>query len=331
MTGKRVAWVGGVFFRFEMDRLGWDTVHIPMERPGPLGWDELAERCGGPPDMVVYADRSLPPPLLGLERFPCSTVFYCIDSHIHSWYPTYGQGFDFCAVSLKDHMDWFRMRLGLDQVLWLPPMPTRGEIVPDPPPAKEWDLLFAGKVDPETTPERHRFLARLEERLPGLAVRQGVFHELFPKARLCLNIAEHGDLNFRVFEALACGACLVTPAIGHGQSELFSDGEHLFTYDPEDMDGLVALVRRLLADPDLCEKVGRAGAAEVDARHRPHHRAETLTRALEGLDMAGLVERRLAKADGILNGYLRLVYLHWAEACEEPELRQRYLAAAMGR
>ncbi|MDD4952781.1 MAG: glycosyltransferase [Desulfovibrionaceae bacterium] len=309
-----------------MAGLGFEVRHLAMETPRAMGWADVVREAGWVPDLALYADRSLPPPLVGLEEFPCLTAFYCIDSHIHAWYPMYAQGFDLCLASLRDHLERFRLRLGPDQVLWLPPAPTD-----DCRPAqtdKDWDLVFVGKVDPVTTPERFAFLNEMKKRLPGLMVRQGDFRGLFPRARLVLNIAERGDLNFRVFEALACGSCLLTPKIGHGQDDLFRDGEHLFTYPAGDAEALSELVHRLLAEPKLIRRVAAAGNRAVDAAHRFRHRAEALAGFLGGQDAAGLVRARLDQARDIRDKFLRLVFLHWAEEFGDSDLGRAYLKAA---
>ena len=294
-------------------------------------WEGIRAVCGRSPDIVAYFDYSAPPPLPGVEHFPCLTVFGCVDSHIHHWYPTYAQAFDLCTVSLRDHLPAFQENLSPDRAIWLPP--AAEAMVAEAMPReedKDIDLLFVGKVDADLTPGRAALLGQLAALFPGLVVTRGNWRELFPRARLVLNIAEHGDLNFRVFEALSVGSCLLTPEVGHGLTELFSPGEHLFTYPPGDLDRLAALVRELLPDPARRERVARQGLEALRARHGPAARAERFAGFVTAQPAEALVRRRL-EASRELPASLRLLYLHWAEALPGDPRAALYLEAAKGR
>lgn len=80
----RIARVGNEFFRSHLNDLGHLTMRLPVPREGTLTWPEICERAGFRSDLVVYADVSRPPALVGVEDFPCLTAFYCIDSHLHA-------------------------------------------------------------------------------------------------------------------------------------------------------------------------------------------------------------------------------------------------------
>lgn len=327
LYGMKLAWVGAHPLDAGMRAVVPGTVVVPLRVSQILGFDDVIRLAGGVPDVVVYSDISGPPPLAGIERFPCLTVFYCVDSHIHGWYPDYARAFDLCAVSLRDHLPLFASRLGPDRVLWLPPCPRMRDRPSAAP--KVHDLMFVGKVDPEVTPGRHAFLAEVKKRVPGLRVTRGNYRELFPTARLVLNVAERGDLNFRVFEALACGACLLTPRVGHGQDELFTNGAHLFTYPPMDPEAVAVLVRELLSDEARRDRVAAAGAALVQARHRPEHRAAELVAFLaDHRPFERLVAARLKYADPLFTRLLRPLYLHWAEALRPSPVAEAFLAMA---
>lgn len=321
-----VAWAGNPYFSNKLSARGWHIVRIPLA-DAFIGWDDVVDACGGEPSLFVLGDRSSAPLIRGVERFPCPTVSIFVDTHIHSWHPLYAQGFDLATVAMRDHITAFRGRyLPDDRLRWLP-LFARSQDKPRPEIAQEHDLLFVGKVDAELTPGRYRFLHDLAEHAP-LTMLRGPYRELFPTGKLILNESERGDLNFRVFEALGCGCCLLTPDVGHGLCELFTDGEDLFLYPPGDVDAVAALTRRLLDDEDTRRRVAASGLAKVDAAHRDYHRAEQFEQWLNGFDLPALAAQRLANATRIKREFLNFIYLHLAESCPGTRTAALYLREA---
>jgi len=290
-------------------------------------WEQVVQTFGFEPDVLVLGDNSTPPGLLGIESYPCLTAFACVDSHIHTWYPLYAQAFDLCLVSLRDHLPRF-YGPGHDtsRVLWSMPF-AWDEDRPSGEP-KTRDIVFVGKDDPALTPVRSAMLARLRERFAGFCSLQGDYRSIYSSAKLVFNVAEQGDMNFRLFEALGCGGCLLTPRIGHGFSDIFTHGEDLFAYDPDNFEGLCALVERLLADDRLRERVAASGLAKVDAGHRAVHRAQAFADWLGEKSAQDLQAERARNAAAIFASVLKPLYLHWSKALLNTQYASIYLEAA---
>lgn len=330
---QKLIWIGTPYFAESLAECGW-TTHLMYPADGrAYCWNDLVQAAGFEPDAIVVGDNSRPPFVLGMEHFPCLTVFYSVDSHIHSWHPVYAQAFDSCLVSLHDHIEKFAgPYLPPERVWWSPPF-AKAQDQPVNNAEKKWDCLFVGSVKPEIMPKRYKFLTELAELMPALQIRSGNYQELFSYARVLVNQAERGDLNFRVFEALGCGGCLVTPGIGHGQDTLFADGEHLVCYKQDDAADAGKKMRRLLEHPGERERISQNGYAEVNRRHRAIHRAKAFTGHMEILARArseGLVGRRLAMSREICKSGLSMLYLLWANEMASPEIKESFLAASRG-
>ncbi|RRD69533.1 MULTISPECIES: glycosyltransferase [unclassified Desulfovibrio] len=328
---RRLLWIGSPFFGHALSAQGWRVFLHNFETPSVYGWRDLVRLAGFEPDVLVVADKSRAPFVLGMENFPCLTVWYSVDAHIHSWQPFYAQAFDLCLVSLRDRMgDFAGPFLSPERVWWSPPF-AANEDVPLVGQSREWDCLFVGSVN-ANLPRRAAFLEALGSRLPGLRLEQGDYRQLFSRGRVLLNHCEHGDLNFRVFEAMGCGGCLVTPRVGHGLDALFTEGEHFLGYTPDSVEEALARIRFFLENPAHAERMRRAALAAIDAGHRAEHRARTFTQRIRALgERAGLlVRQRLARARMVREKSLRLLYLHWAEENPDAALRAAWAAAAGG-
>ncbi|MDR1945782.1 MAG: glycosyltransferase [Desulfovibrio sp.] len=336
-SDKVLVWLGNPFFREYLARPGLRVFYDPYSPGGIYTLEDILELTGGVmPDAVLAADVSAPPFVLGMEDFPCLTIFYAVDAHIHSWQPIYARGFDLCLVSLKEYLPNFAggRTEGLS-ALHFPPYAADGNRPPEPAPARDLDMVFVGTMNAERAPRRHAFLTELGERFPSLHVAQGPFAALYARAKLILNESARGELNFRVFEALGMGGCLLTPDIGPALSEFFTPGKELFTYPPHAVGPLVALAERLLADDALRERVGAAGLAAVDAGHRASRRAEAFAGVIRNLFASGRAEHavaaRLRAAPWIRRNFLRPLYLHHAESVGVDFMRDLYLEASKKR
>jgi len=341
---QRLLWIGSPFFGEALSSCGWAAVaRHNFEHAAVFGWHDLVDIAGFEPDVLVVADKSRAPFVLGVEDFPCLTVFYSVDSHIHSWQPYYAQAFDACLVSLRDHRGRFAGAYLPEERVWWSPAFAWPQDAPEPQTAKDMDCVFVGTVNTDL-PRRAAFLERVGRGVPGLRVVTGPYRQLYARARVVLNHCEHGDLNFRVFEAMGCGGCLVTPRIGHGLTDLFVEGEHLRCYaaDTDDNGGGVAVdvaadqavaqIRYLLEHPEAAERMGQAALACIDGGHRAVHRAESFSRSVRELLARDpqIVSRRRSRAGAIRRQCLRLPYLHWAEELRSTGLGEAYLAASKG-
>ena len=326
---QNIFWIGNPFFVKQLAACGWKNVfwHY-FENFAIFTYEDIVRLAGFAPDVVVVADKSMPPFVLGVEDFPCLTVFYAVDSHLQSWYPYYAQAFDLCLVSLKDHIPLFQQRLTSDAILWSPPF-AQDDFRPKAPQPKTWDCLFVGRVN-ETTPKRKIFLEALGRLLPGLHVVFGNFVQLFPKARVVLNYCEHGDLNFRVFEAMGLGRALVTPRIANGQAELFREGHDMLCFDPEQPHSALACIERLLDDAKLRQSLEDNGLAAIDQAHRASHRAQGFTAKIRELAPKAqeIIAQRRSQAKAIRRTYLKLPYLLWAREITDQAIQEAYLAAS---
>lgn len=341
---KRLLWIGSPFFSDALSSCGWDTVaRHNFEHAAVFGWHDLVRIAGFEPDVLVVADKSRAPYVLGVEDFPCLTVFYSVDSHIHSWQPYYAQAFDVCIASLRDHLPRFAgSYLPADRVWWSPAFAWAHD-APEPQTAKDMDCVFVGTVNADL-PRRTAFLEKCRSGLPELQIVTGSYRHLYARARVVLNHCEHGDLNFRVFEALGCGCCLVTPRIGHGLTDIFAEGEHMLCYGADTAENgsiadaataageAVAQVRYLLEHPDVAARMRQAALACIDGGHRSAHRARAFSDRVRALLTSDpqCVARRRGNAAAIRKDYLRLPYLHWAEELRSTGLSEAYLAAARG-
>ena len=332
-TGRLLVWLGNPFFSVRLPDYGWRMVSARFESDQVHTWQSILELTGGEaPDVVVVGDTSSPPILTGMEEFPCLTVFYVVDSHIHSWYPVYAQGFDLVLVTLREHLpDFIKGRLHASRVWWTPPYARDQDRPPQPHPEPEWDLVFSGTVSKERAPKRYRFLMELKEAFPGLHITYDPFVRVYPKARLVLN-ETRGELNFRIFEVLGLGRCLLTPDSGPPLTDLFTHGKELILYPAHNVQAIIPLITGLLADDSRREQIAAAGLAAVDARHRAGIRAGEWSSRVEALFSSGeagtIIEERKAASRYIATHFLRLLYLHHAETVGLESLRQAYLETA---
>jgi len=265
----------------------------------PRGWN---------PDLVFLMDESTEPMFLGLEHLSIPTAWYTIDAHIHlHWHKAYTAVFDFVFVAQKDYVLDYEYDASRQIVQWLPLFsdPERDRHFPLP---KIYDVSFVGVINSKWKPERSRLLDAVRERIP-LYTTTGEYVSVFNRSKVVLNESAANDVNFRVFEALACGSLLLTEHVGNGFEELFQDRKHLVMYDRRNVEQIVEFAQYYACHPQERDAIADAGRQQVLNSHTTMHRAQTITEIVQASDVHRLVSRRQATLLEVY-GLLSQVYKH---------------------
>ena len=304
-------------WRREHDVLCWgrhDHCDLVSNVPATRLTDVLAALPSGwNPDLIVFGDDSRLLYVTGLEEAPCPTVMLSIDAHHHAgWHAPLASVCDASFVAQRDYLPSYEIA-GATGVQWLPLWAP--DDVPEPAAEKSYDVSFVGTLDPTLNPVRVAFVDALRSVLP-LHVASGDWRPVFGRSRIVLNQTVKADLNFRVFEAMAAGALLLTERTGNGLLDLFADGEHLVTYARSNVDDAVETARRCLEDEPTRAEIAARGSAVVRERHCERHRAAAVLARASGPLPVVTRERRLAgaaRAYGMLAHYAGRLERRWPE------------------
>ncbi|MCL2123793.1 MAG: glycosyltransferase family 1 protein, partial [Desulfovibrionaceae bacterium] len=198
----RVLILGAPFLNAAFASLGCEVLNVGdkpdcgIHCPHPMSVLKILERThsqGFRPDLAVYCDSGNMPQFFDLEKLPCPSAFYSIDSYCNPWHIPFGHAFDTVFVAQKDYVELFS-RSGI-HASWLPlffrsARPHYREQDKDIP------VVFVGNIDVRNNPDRRPFMDSFRKAHP-LFVACGDYVPLFNRSRIVLNQTAAGELNFR--------------------------------------------------------------------------------------------------------------------------------------
>lgn len=242
------------------------------------------------PDLVVWHDMGNIPRVWGLEALNCPTVGYFIDTFCNPWHIPYSAAFDCVFTAQKNTLQYFNQdRLPRD-VFWKPLFCDPKVDFHDNRP-RDIPVCFVGTLHPLQNPVRYDFFKRFQ-RLQPIILKQGVYQPLFARSRIVLNQSVAGEINYRVFQAAACGAAVLNENVDNGFTELFTPGvEMLPLYKRNDAHDAARVAREALEDHETTANIARAAQELVLTRHSAPVRCKQILDWYAGAQEA--VTRRL--------------------------------------
>lgn len=270
---------------------------VPLSEPlSARRFTDLLDAQGMAPDLVFWCDACQIPWVFGLETLPAVVIGYSVDQYMHPWHVPYSMAFDAVCVAQRDYLPLFEESPHCRPVKWLPlfcdPSRDRDQGLP-----RDVPVSFVGTLDGRVNSARKPFLQAFRTKAP-LFMTTGAYAPIFGRSRLVLNQSAAGELNFRVFQAMACGAALLTEAVDNGLETLFTPDVELLTYRRGDPEDAARAALAALSDPGL-EAIARAGREKTLSRHTVSARARTILALATRLAAQGAPAKRLHALSGV--------------------------------
>lgn len=305
----RILNLNGLYFADIFRKFGHDVLtmgatdgcDILLERPLPLVefWNILQSRRFFP-DLIFWADTCQAPSVIGFETLPSLTVGFSIDQYCNPWHVPFGHGFDGMLIAQQDYVPLFeqaRANRPAPGVAWFPLFcnPTQDRDLRQ---ERDLPMSFVGTLHGGMNPERAPFLNAVKTKAP-LVLLQGEYAPVFNRSRLVLNQSAAGELNFRLFQAMACGAAVLTEETSNGLHELFTPGEDVLTYSRNNPDHAAAVAAEALREEgrEKLAEIAARGRRKVLAQHTATARAKTILQHAERLLAEGRPQWRLQNQD----------------------------------
>ena len=322
----RVLILGGPFLNKAFEALGCAVLNVGdkpdcgMHCRHPMSALKIFEKAGNQgfmPDLALYCDSGNMPQFFDLEKLPCPSAFYSIDTYCNPWHIPFGHAFDAVFVAQKDYVELFAQS-GIP-ASWLP-LFFPSALSPCRERARDIPVVFVGNIGARNNPDRGPFLDAFRRAHP-LFVARGDYAPLFKRSRIVLNQTAAGELNFRCFEALACGAALLMEECSNGLRDLFIPGEHILpTYARGNARQAAEIAEAALEDPARLARIAGQGRELAERKHSDVHRAAELLRVMKALpDDASCPRRLLPEHMPRRRALLSSAYVFLASELNQPQ------------
>jgi len=243
----------------------------------PVSVQSVTKKSGSKFDLVIIIDAPGQYRLTGLKKLNIPRVLWSFDTpepdcfRFHNYFKN-----DYSHI-FTVHKDLIH-KFG-SECKWLPgfcdPEIHKKYNLP-----KIYDIVFIGNlnlegINAQLYSKRIELLKLLGEKF-NLKVFSGIYGQemarIYSQSKIVFNKSRRDDLNFRIFEAMACGSLLITdrPRPEVGLEEFFQDGKHLILYNNEK--DLIEKVDYYLKHEKEREEIALAGYKEVLEKHTIEHR-----------------------------------------------------------
>jgi hypothetical protein len=260
--------------------------YAPFTRLG-----SIVREAGFEPDLFLYIEQGGLIPV-GMEAAPFPTACVLCDTHQDlNARLNLARFFDHVFLYHRNYVDHFKEHPE-GYIHWLPYACDLELFYPRPVP-RDLDVAFVGKLMINT--DRKRILNEISQRWKVNERRfyhQAEIPEVYSRAKIVLNMPLADDLNFRTFEAMSCGALLLTRRVANGQESLFEEGKHFTAFDGEQE--LFEKLEYYLAHPDEREAIAAAGYAEIQKNHNLEQRIEKLLQTVQEKPQVAAPLRRMS-------------------------------------
>ena len=190
--------------------------------------------------------------------------------------------------------------------------------------ARDLDVAFVGATE-SIWRKRKRLLDRVAARYRtnDFFADRCPFEEIaaiYNRARIVIHVPIVDALNPRIFEAMGCGAMLLTGRVNNRVEELFVEGEHFVAYDNDD--DAIRKIDHYLQHEDERARIARAGYERVQCHHTYVERLRPLLEKIDALPRGAAPARHMT-AGAVEGIYLR----RHKQAGQAAALFRRALAA----
>lgn len=266
---------------------GWYNIDSWATEIGNTHRDIAKYKLNGKPDWnpnVVITDlgRSFGGNNRYYNKNKYLKIWYCADEHRHHFngnnnvvgqpYIEYAKQFDYIFLRQKSVMPYYPK----NKTFWFPHS-VQIESIPKNVFQYKYDIVF---ISGSITAERQNILDKLKGfnvffKAGGLS--EPDYMELTSLGRIAINRTQtnRGEVNKRIFEAMAAGCMLLTNECKDSHlEELFRDKVHLVVY--KDEKHMLDLIKYYLGNTIEREKIAKTGYEEVMKNHTSDKRVKQI-------------------------------------------------------